>query len=193
MKMNKLMLGQKVTILNTEDLVPSFYKGTIQSFYYSNYAQYDNALFIYLKRFRSKRIDRIIISPVDTVFIFDGFKWDSAWRKEVLSTDNNITRTELHRWKYNDLKDNKDLIYSHAFNEEFEGIKTDNECFIDMTCDFICENDIKPLDAQENISYINYIKCLVSNYNVNNLMKFVKAEGFNILENCLTLATEYSW
>jgi len=193
MKMNNLMMGRKVTILNTEDLVPSFSKGTIQSFYYSKYAQYDNALFIYLKRFRSKKIDRIVITPVDTVYIFDGFTWDTAWRKELISDDGTMTHTLLHRWTYDDLKDNKDLIYSHSFNEEFTNIKTDNDCFIDLTCDFMYDNDITPFDAPENVSYINYIKSLISSYNVDNLMKFIKSKHFNLLENCLVQATDYKW
>ena len=193
MNMNKLIIGQKVTILNTEDLVPSFTKGTIQSFYYARYAQYDNALFIYLKRFRSKRIDRIVITPVDTVFILNGFTWDSAWRKELILDNGTMTHTLLHRWTYDDLKDNKDLIYAHAFNGTFENIKTDNDYFIDMTGDFMYDNDIKPLDAPTNISYINYIKSLISSYNIDNLIKFVKAQEYSILENCLELATDYKW
>ena len=190
--MNKLNLtiGQKISVLKPNGLSPELYKGILKGFYYSKYAQYENALFIYIQRPRAKRVDRIIIST-DTAFIFNGYFKD-MFREELVSDNGKVRCSKLNKWTYEDVKNNKDLIYHHEFKGEYD-VNTNIDSFIELTGDYLCNNDIKPLKAPESIGYINYIKDLISNYNVNNLMEHIKAEGFTILENCLNLAIEYKW
>lgn len=191
--MLNIKIGQKVSILNAGDLVPSLYKGVIKGFYYSDYAQYKNALYIYIQRPRAKRIDRLVFLPSDTVFIFNGYTWKDVHRKEVIKETEEVTHTLLHKWTYKDVKNNKDLIYHHEYGEEFTGVNDSIERFIDLTGDYICNNDIKAREADKNDNYINYIKELIQNYNVNSLMKYIKSQNYIILEKCLKLATEYNW
>ncbi|MHB9924627.1 hypothetical protein [Clostridium botulinum] len=191
--MNPLNLraGQKVSILKSNDLVPTLYKGIIKGFYYSNFAQYENALYIYIQRPRAKRIDRIVLIENETFFIFNGYTFKDTHRKEVIKDTKNITHTLLHRWTYSDLKDNKDLIFAHEYGKSFEDVESDFDTFIDLTGDYICYNDINPKDAVKSEKYINYIKKLIQNYNVNNMLIKAKEFNFCILEDCLKQAINY--
>ena len=107
MKINELlklkkMIGEKISVLKASDLVPSCYYGTLTGFKIDKWAQYENCLYIYIKLFRKRSINRIIITPNETTFIFkDNF--DKCWNKEKINSKESL----LHRITYNDIKNNK--------------------------------------------------------------------------------------
>ena len=185
----EVKIGERVTILKPNSLVPELYKGTVQCYYFGKYAQYENALFLYIRIYRGKRIQRIVLLPSDVVFIFKGFNFDKSWNKERVSENH----SRLHRITYNDVKDNKDLIYHKAYGEEFVGINNNPESFIDYTGDFLCDNAIRAKEAINSAEYIEYIKQLVRSYNLNTLLDSIKKEGYHLLEQCVNKATEYAW
>lgn len=190
--MLNLKIGQKITVLKSDSLVPELYKGILKGYYYSKFAQHENALYLYIQRPRAKKVDRIIISS-DTAFIFNGYALNDIHRKEVISDNGDIKINKLHRWTYEDFKDNKDLIFYHEFRSDFDGVNNNIERFIDLTGEYIQNNNIRSREAIDNEGYISYIKELVQNYNINNLKQFIRNEGYSILEKCLNLATEYNW
>ncbi|WP_291566892.1 MULTISPECIES: hypothetical protein [unclassified Clostridium] len=192
MKKINITIGQKVAVLNAGDLVPTLYKGVVRGFYYSKYAQYENALYIYIQRPRAKRIDRLVLLETNIFFIFDGYNFKETWRKEIMKDTKEVTHSLLHKWTYEDLKDNKDLIYSHRYGEKFN-VNDNFERFADVTCDYMMQNNIRHYEATTNENYINYIKEVIQNYNIDSLIKYTKSEGYVVLENCLKLATNYDW
>ncbi|WP_125154485.1 hypothetical protein [Clostridium rectalis] len=193
MKILNLKIGQKVSILKSHDLVPTLYKGVLKGYYFSNFAQYRNALYMYIQRPRAKKVDRIILIENETFFIFDSYKFKDTHKKEVIKDTKEITHTLLNRWTYSDLKDNKDLVFAHKYSEKFEGVEDDFNTFVDLTGDYICCNNIKPKEAVKSEKYINYIKELIQGFNVNNLLVTAKELEFCILEDCLKQAINYNW
>lgn len=191
--MLKLKIGEKFSVLLNNQLLPTLYKGVLQGYYYSNFAQYENALFLYIKRPRAKKVDRIVLIENESFFIFKGYTFNQNFRKEVIKNNDKVTHTLLHRWTYNDLKGNKNLIFSHRYGEKFQNIQNNFERFSDLTADYMMYNDISPKDAQESTNYINYIKELIKNYNVNSLLKEIKENNFCILESCFKKAISYNW
>ena len=192
MKELNLTIGQKYTVLNVGDLVPTRIYGTLKGYYYGNFAQYKNALYIYIQRPRAKKVDRLVFT-VDTIFIFKG-NFKECWRKEVIKESGTSTTSLLHRFTYNDLKDNKDLVYyNDGLKQEYKPITDNFEWFIDSTGDYLCNNNIRAYEALENEGYINYMKSLLTKYNVNKLKEYIINEGYNMLENCINKAVEYNW
>lgn len=171
--MLNLKLGSKITILKNMDLVPACYYGTLVSYYYSSYAQHDNALFINIKLYRHKNIDRIVILPDEECFIFIG-KFEDAWRKEKV----NETETLLNRWSYSDLKDNKNLIYHHSYGESFK-INDNYEYIDDTTSDYLCENNLHDKDAINDNGYLELLKNILKEYNIKSVKNYFKMYGEN--------------
>ena len=68
----KEMIGEKISILKSSDLVPACYYGTLQGFKIDKWAQYENCLYIYIKLFRKRSVNKIIITPNEDSFIFKG-------------------------------------------------------------------------------------------------------------------------
>jgi hypothetical protein len=142
MKELNLQIGEKYTVLNAGELIPTRIYGTLKGYYYSNFAQYKNALYIYIQRPRAKIIDRLVFT-VDTIFIFKG-KFEDCWRKEVIKETEQTTTSLLHRFTYEDLKDNENLeYYNDGLKEEYKPITDDFEGLIDNTGDFIYNNSIR--------------------------------------------------
>lgn len=185
-KMN-LKLNETITILKPWDMIPSRVTGKIKGYYFSNYAQYENALYIYIQRPRAKKIDRVVILPTDITFIFKG-KFEECWRKEEISSRENL----LHRITFEDVKDNKNLIYSHLYGEEFT-LNDNLEYFLDSTGDYMMYNNIRAKEAEANEGYINYIKELSQNFNIGKIKDLCKNEGYTVLLNCINKAVEYNW
>lgn len=185
-----LVIGEKYTVLETMDLLPTRIYGTLKGYYYSNFAQHENALYIYIQRPRCKKINRIVLTT-DTFYIFKG-DFKECWNK-VPNWKGNARMTELKRFTYEDLKDNENLVYSFQGRTEKFIINNDFEGLLDNTGDFIYNNGIKPIEAPENESYINYIRSLLTRCNVNDLLKYIKIEGYNMLEKSINKAVEYSW
>ena len=179
MKELNLVIGEKYTVLKSDDLVPSRYYGTLKGYHFDKWAQYENCLYLYIQRPRAKRVDEIIIS-IEKTFIFKG-DFKESHRKEVIKDTETITHSLLHRWTYNDLKDNKTLVYYHDFKEEFN-VNNDLDSFVDLTGEYIMNNNIKPIEAPENENYINYIKSLLTKYNVNNLKNYIDKLGYRLLQ-----------
>ena len=107
MKINELaklkeMIGKKISVLKTSDLVPACYYGTLEGFKVDKWAQYEKCLYIYNKLFRKRSISRIVINPNETSFIFKG-DFGKCWNKEKISSNESL----LHRITYKDLKNNK--------------------------------------------------------------------------------------
>ena len=186
-----LQIGEKYTVLNAGDLVPTRYYGTLKGYYYSNFAQHKNALYIYIQRPRARKVDRLIFTS-DKIFIFKG-KFENCWRKEVISETEQATTSLLHRYTYNDLKDNENLVYSFQGRIDTFSINNDFEGLIDNTGDFIYNNGIKVKEASENDSYIDYIRTLLTRCNVNDLLNYIKLEGYTLLENSINKAVKYNW
>ena len=174
MKINELaklkeMIGEKISILKTSDLVPSCYYGTLERFKIDKWAQYENCLYIYIKLFRKRTINRIIITPNETTFIFkDNF--DKCWNKEKINSNESL----LHRITYNDIKNNNNLILSHNYGEDIECLQNG---FIDITGDYLlsnCLNKDERLAMQESANYYNYIKKKLYLYNISSVLDTIK-------------------
>ena len=187
-----LQIGEKYTVLNAGDLVPTRYYGTLKGYYYSNFAQHKNALYIYIQRPRARKVDRLIFTS-DKIFIFKG-KFENCWRKEVISETEQATTSLLHRYTYNDLKDNENLVYyNDGLVNEYKPSTNDFEGLIDNTGDFIYNSSIRPIEAPENDGYIDYIRTLLTRYNVNDLKKYINELGYILLEKSINKAVEYKW
>ena len=176
MKINELlklkeMIGEKISILKTSDLVPSCYYGTLEGFKIDKWAQYKNCLYIYIKLFRKRSINRIIITPNETTFIFkDNF--NKCWNKEKINSKESL----LHRITYNDIKNNNNLILSHNYGEDIECLQNG---FIDVTGDYLlsnCLNKEERLAMQESANYYNYIKKELYLYNVSIVLDTIEDE-----------------
>ena len=176
MKINELlklkeMIGEKISVLNASDLVPSCYYVTLTGFKIDKWAQYENCLYIYIKLFRKRSINRIIITPNETTFIFkDNF--DKCWNKEKI----NLKESLLHRITYNDIKNNNNLILSHNYGDDIECLQNG---FIDITGDYLlsnCLNKEERLAMQESANYYNYIKKELYLYNVSIVLDTIKNE-----------------
>ena len=176
MKINELaklkeMIGEKISILKTSDLVPACYYGTLEGFKIDKWAQYENCLYIYIKLFRKRSISKIIITPNETTFIFkDNF--DKCWNKEKINSRESL----LHRITYNDIKNNNNLILSHNYGEDIECLQNG---FIDITGDYLlsnCLNKEERLAMQESANYYNYIKKELYLYNVSLVLDTIKDE-----------------
>ena len=190
MKELNLVIGEKYTVLETMDLLPTRVYGTLKGYYYSNFAQYENALYIYIQRPRHKKVDRIVLTT-DTFYIFKG-DFKECWNKKE-NWNGNSRMTELKRFTFEDLKDNENLVYSFQGHNDKFNIDNDFEYLIDVTGDFIYNNSIKPIEAPENESYIDYIRSLLTRYNVNDLLNYIKIEGYSLLENSINNAVKYNW
>ena len=180
MKINELaklkeMIGEKISILKTSDLVPSCYYGTLTGFKIDKWAQYENCLYIYIKLFRKKSINRIVITPNETTFIFkDNF--NKCWNKEKINSRESL----LHRITYDDIKNNNNLILSHNYGEDIECLQNG---FIDITGDYLlsnCLNKEERLAMQESANYYNYIKKELYLYNISYVLDTIKNDlGLN--------------
>ena len=184
----KLTIGEKYSILLTEDVAPTLYYGTLEGYHYGRFAQYETALYLFIKRPRARKTDRIIIS-CDTCFILKG-KYDKCWRSVKEYETETVTMSRLHRLTYDDLKDNPNLIYYHEFRESFLA-SHDYEGFLDVTGDYLYNNSIRATEAPNNQGYINYLKGLFTYYNLDSIKQACKE--FNILIECINKATEYNW
>ena len=176
MKINELlklkeMIGEKISVLKASDLVPSCYYGTLTGFKIDKWAQYENCLYIYIKLFRKRNINRIVITPNETTFIFkDNF--NKCWNKEKI----NSTESLLYRITYNDIKNNNNLILSHNYGETIEYLQYG---FIDSTGDYLlsnCLNKEERLAMQESSNYYNYIKKELYLYNVSLVLATIEDE-----------------
>ena len=167
----KEMIGEKISILKSSDLVPACYYGTLQGFKIDKWAQYENCLYIYIKLFRKRSINRIIITPNETTFIFkDNF--NKCWNKEEINSRESL----LHRITYNDIKNNNNLILSHNYGDAIECLQYG---FIDSTGDYLlsnCLNKEERLAMQESANYYNYIKKELYLYNVSIVLDTIKNE-----------------
>ena len=167
----KEMIGEKISILKSSDLVPACYYGTLQGFKIDKWAQYENCLYIYIKLFRKRSINRIVITPNETSFIFKG-DFGKCWNKEKISSNESL----LHRITYNDIKNNNNLILSHNYGENIECLQYG---FIDSTGDYLlsnCLNKEERLAMQESANYYNYIKKELYLYNVSFVLDTIKDE-----------------
>ena len=167
----KEMIGEKISILKSSDLVPACYYGTLQGFKIDKWAQYENCLYIYIKLFRKRSINRIVITPNETSFIFKG-DFGKCWNKEKISSNESL----LHRITYNDIKNNNNLILSHNYGENIECLQYG---FIDSTGDYLlsnCLNKEERLAMQESASYYNYIKKKLYVYNVSFVLDTIEDE-----------------
>ena len=167
----KEMIGEKISILKSSDLVPACYYGTLQGFKIDKWAQYENCLYIYIKLFRKRSINRIVITPNETSFIFKG-DFGKCWNKEKISSNESL----LHRITYNDVKNNNNLILSHNYGDAIDCLQYG---FIDSTGDYLLSNSLNKeerLAMQESANYYNYIKKELYLYNVSFVLDTIKDE-----------------
>ena len=167
----KEMIGEKISILKSSDLVPACYYGTLQGFKIDKWAQYENCLYIYIKLFRKRSINRIVITPNETSFIFKG-DFGKCWNKEKISSNESL----LHRITYNDVKNNNNLILSHNYGDAIDCLQYG---FIDSTGDYLlsnCLNKEERLAMQESANYYNYIKKELYLYNVSLVLDTIEDE-----------------
>jgi hypothetical protein len=195
---NTLKIGERYSVILTGDLLPSNYQGTLQGYYFSKWAQHENCLFLFLKLkgARKDKVQRIVLTPSDTVIITKGWDYKQCWRKEVITENENATMSRLHRLTVNDFEPSKVVLYKE-YGQEFETLKSEDdfEAFADYTTGYCCNNDIRYFNAETNEGYINYIKTLLIErcYNVESLFKAIKENGYGVLENCLKSAIQYNW
>ena len=64
--------------------------------------------------------------------------------------------------------------------EKYTILKTDE--LVPLSVDYIQNNNIKPVEAPTNENYISYIKTLLTQYNVNDLLNYIKIEGYSLYE-----------
>lgn len=185
-----LQIGEKYTVLLSNDLVPTRYYGELKGYYYNKFAQFDNALYLFIKRPRAKNVDRIVVS-IATFFIFKG-NFKDIFRKELVSQNEGTSIYTLHRFTYDDLKDNANLIYYHEYGQ-FNCCNSDMETFIERTADFLNTYGIRAKDALANNNYIEYVRKLLVNYNLNDLKQYIKDLEYDVLYSVVTNATSYNW
>lgn len=186
----KLQIGSKVTILKPNELVPTRIYGTFQGGYIGRYAQYKNAYFLFIKPYRCRKIERVVITPNETAIILNG-NINSSWRREELSSNEQATVSQLHRLTVNDFK-KENIIYHHEYGQEIEG-NLNFDMFADCTADYMCNNNIRHFEALDNEGYINYIKRLLTIYNASTMLACAVNEGYTVLENCIKKAIEYNY
>ena len=190
MKNLNLKINETITVLLPNELVPLKITGKLKGYYYNKFAQHENALYLFIQRPRRKKLDRIIIST-DTAFILKG-QLKEMFRRELVSQNESVAMANLHRLTYDDFKDDENLLYYHEYNEKFN-VNDDIEYFADCTCDFMIDNNIRHFEAEENEQYINYIKDIISTYNIGKVLNYCKIEGYNVLMNCINKAICYNW
>lgn len=177
-----LKLGEKITILKSMDLVPTCYYGTILSYYYDSYAQYNNCLYINIKLFRQRKVTRIVLLPSDTFFIFSG-KFDKCWNKENISD----TESLLYRWSYNDFKNNKRLIFYHEYGKEFLLKHIDfiyvDDCFVE----YLSSNNLNDTTAINDNKYIDVIRDMLSGCDIRKCKDYFSMYGYSF-SKCLNKA-----
>ena len=167
----KEMIGEKISILKSSDLVPSCYYGTLEGFKVDKWAQYENCLYIYIKLFKKRKITKIVITPNESTFIFKG-NFGKCWNKEKISSNESL----LHRITYNDIKNDNNLILSHNYREAIECLQYG---FIDSTGDYLLSNSSNKeerLALQETENYYNYIKKELYLYNVSLVLATIEDE-----------------
>lgn len=82
--------------------------------------------------------------------------------KEVVNETEQTQQVYYTRYTYNDLKDNENLVYyNDGLVNEYKPSTNDFEGLIDIQETFIHDNEIKPIEAPENASYIDYIRVLL--------------------------------
>ena len=176
MKINELvklreMIGEKISVLKSSDLVPACYYGTLEGFKIDKWAQYENCLYIYIKLFRKRNINKIIITPNEDSFIFKG-DFGKCWNKEKINSNESL----LHRITYNDIKNNNNLILSHNYGEAIECLQYG---FVDSIGDYLlsnCLNKEERLAMQDTANYYNYIKKELSLYNISIVLDSIEDE-----------------
>lgn len=183
-----LKVGNKYTLLKPNNLVPELYQFTLVNYYISNFAQYENNLFLIVKLKGCRKLTRIVIAN-ETAYLFNGWSFSKAWRREK-ETENT---SRLHRVNINDIKDNKNLVISININDSFI-CNDDNYSFIDFTTDYIINNNCIGEKQLTNEGYYNYIKELLRdrNYNLSNLIRQCKSlEYIYIVELLNRIQKEY--
>ena len=185
----KNYVGKKITVLKPNELVPTRIYGTLEGFYLDKFAQYDNCLYLYIKGFRQRHTTRIIIDPHTVAFIFVG-DFQKSWNKEKI----NENLTNLLRITYEDVKDDKNLILNHAYAEEFQNLER-YEYFSDITADYCYDNDIFKEAQLTNEGYKNYIKDLITLFNVENLKNWIHINigCDSLLEKVIDKSMQYNW
>ena len=113
MKNNKLnlKLNERYTLIKPNELVPETFNFTLVNFYYGNYAQYKNCLYLIVKLKNHRKSTRIIITTNETAYILKGWDFTKSWRKENISNNMSL----LHRLTINDMP-KKDIIYIKEFS-----------------------------------------------------------------------------
>lgn len=183
-----LKSGNKYTILKSNSLVPELYQFTLVNYYISNYAQYENCLFLVVKLKSHRRTSRIIIAH-ETAYIFNSWNFSKNWNKERVNDKISL----LHRIKVEDIKDNKDLICIVNREDSFK-VNDDNYSFIDCTTDYLINNNVRGKDQLDNEGYYSYIKGLLMNrlYNMDNLIKQCRAwEYIYIVDTLKRIQLDY--
>lgn len=166
-----LKVGNKYTVLKPNSLVPELYQFTLVNYYISNYAQYENCLFLVVKLKNHRKTSRIVIAH-ETAYIFNRWSFAKSWNKERVKDNSSL----LHRIKSEDIKDNKDLICIVNREDNFKA-NDDNYSFIDYTTDYMINNNVRGKDQLNNEGYYSYIKSLLMDrlYNTDNLIKQCRA------------------
>lgn len=165
------LIGERITVLKSMELVPYRVYGTLEGFFIGNYAQYKNVIHMFIKPYRKRKIERIIIMENEHTFIFKGL-YENTWKKDKI--DNNLTN--LVRISYEDVKNDNNFVFT-TYNNKLE-VNTNIKRYFNITTDFICNNDISPRTSMENGTYINYIKTLLHEYNAFELLEYAKNEGY---------------
>lgn len=166
-----LKVGNKYTVLKPNSLVPELYQFTLVNYYISNFAQYENSLFLVVKLKNHRRTSRIIIAH-ETAYIFNSWSFAKSWNKEKVNDNTSL----LNRIKSEDIKDNKDLVCIVNREDNFKA-NNDNYSFIDYTTDYMINNNVRGKDQLNNEGYYSYIKGLLMDklYNIDNLIKQCRA------------------
>lgn len=180
-KLNKeLKLNQKYTLINTSDLIPYSLQFTLIDYNYQNYAQFNNCLRLIVKAKGKRRLLTIDIYTAETVILLEGWQNESCWNKEKVN--NNESR--LFRKNIDEFRGYKNLVFVKAYGENFY-LNNNFETFYDNTSSFLNRKNISPKEAINDNSYIEYVKILARNYNLDELKKDIKKLHYNILLDCL--------
>lgn len=185
--LKELKIGGRYTIVNAGGLTPFCANFTLINYYFSNFSQDKNALFLIVKYKRHRNADRIVITNQYTIALLEGWKEISAFNK--IKTDENMY--ELNKININEIPN---TVFIHNYGDTFQ-ISSDDKFggFIDLTGDYIMYNNINHREAEKDSSYIEYIKELLrtKQYNISNLKYYLKQEEYFTLLKSVNVAIYY--
>lgn len=175
-----LVVGNKYTIVKMEGFTPYSVNFTLVDYSFRNFAQYEDCLRLEVRFKRHRSNDIIWITPSDIVLIKEGWHNIDVYNRELIEDNEKVTMSRLHKINIEDFKNDKDTILYKPFRQGL--YVPDYDYLLDVTGDYICNNNIKPIDAPNNEGYIDYIKSIIKKFNTKTIDRIANDDGMLLLK-----------